>query len=470
MPEEHSPSQQRRLVVFVHGFGSSAKCWAKLFELLKGDPAVVSALDLVCFEYPTKWFNVWVIQRIPRLQEVAGFLAEFLGRSSFAAYDDITLVGHSQGGLVIQTYLAKTLQDARGEELERIRQVILVATPNLGSTLLGPARSVFFSFFENPQERALRVLNDDIHDVLQVITERVSNARRRDNTQWPIPVRCFWGLQDRIVLEASARGPHTEGSGLPGDHFIILKPINREDQRYQAISEALLEPIGHKNFYEVDLYEQEIQVKPLPENFQEEVTFGSEAKKRLVACDNLARVVREVTFSRRNRCSDVYPLPYRTRNQGFIRARISHLNEADARELGRYDEYGTEYVFKFTPKPGEKYTLELDVYKGFDVGNRDIHIHLGKQTRCRRCRVRLDLSPYVKAGFEVSLLPELYFYPQDTGTCDPSRNRSLEDPLPYASTDGLGVWEWEVLDVWEGGVSVRWDVAKAGVPVARAAP
>lgn len=463
MTGKHPSSQQKRLVVFVHGFSSSSKCWANLSRLLQGDSTVANTMDLVCFEYPTKLFNAWMFQRIPRLQEVAGLLAEFIGRQP-TDYNDITLLGHSQGGLVIQTYLAKMLQDARGEELSSVRQVVLVATPNLGSTRLGPGRNIFFRFFKNPQERALRVLNDDIHDVLRVINERVTNASQRDKTKWPIPVRCFWGLQDRIVLEASARGPYPEGSGLLGDHFTILNPTSREDQRYQAFCDALIKPIGHKNFHEVDLFEQDIRVNPLPENFQEKVTFGSKnEKQRVITCDNLARVVRKIIFSGGNRCSNPYVLSYRTRNEGFIRARSSHANEADAGELGRYNEYGTEYTFKFTPKSGEQYILDLDVHKGFDAGHRDVHFHLNKQTHYRQCRVRLDLSPYLKAGFMVSSHPELRFYPQDSATCDSIQNLPSIGPLPYTNFDGAGVWEWDLFDLWQGGVSVRWDVSRENI-------
>lgn len=461
-------SLQKRLAIFIHGFGSSSKCWDDLFELLKNDPTVTNEIDLVRFEYPTKWFNALIFQRIPRLMEVADVLAEFIKRLP-TIYTDITLLGHSQGGLIIQTYLTKMLQEAHGEELDRIRQVVLIATPNLGSTRLGPGRNIFFRVFKNPQERALRVLNEEIHDVLRVISERVTNATQRDKIQWPIPMRCFWGLQDRIVLEASARGPYSEGSGLLGDHFTILNPTSRADQRYQAFCNALIKPIGHKNFHEVDLFEQAIQVEPLPQSFEEKVTFGSNnEKQRLIYCDNLARVVRKVSFSCGNRCSNKYVLAYRTRNQGFIRARASHSNEADPQEFGRYYEYGTEYTFKFTPKPGEQYKLELDVYKGFDMGKRDIHFHLNRQTHYRRCRVRLDLSPYLKAGFMVSTRPELRFYPQDSATCDSLQDLPSIGPLQYSNSETEGVWEWELFDLWQGGISVKWDVLDASKEDGRA--
>ena len=457
---------RKRLAVFVHGFGSSAECWTDLLSGLRTDPRVDTACDLECYSYPTRWFNLRFCQRIPRLQEVSAGLAQFLEAARFQDYTDITLVGHSQGGLVIQSYLAEKLRAGRGEDLSRIAQVILVATPNLGSTLLSPVRNVLFRVFENPQEQALRVLNPEIRDIQSVITERVCNADKRDRFSWPIPVRCFWGDQDRIVPEASARGPFAEGAPLPGDHFSILKPQTRE--HFEAVAAALLEPVGHKNFFEVDLYETVIQVNPLPEDYEEEVRFGTESpKKRVIRCDNRAELLRSATFSRHNRCDDLFEIRYRTRNDGFIRPAISHPNEAPAPEIGRYNDYGTAFSFQFTPQPGETYKQLLEIYQGFDAGHRDVHLHLGRQTRYRRYRLRLDLSAYCAAGYQPALPPKLYFFPRDMGTCDLCKNRKLEAPVPCTRVDPAGIWEWELRDIREGVIDAAWDVVKVPAPVAQ---
>src|SRR5271157_5085855 len=257
-------SVKKQLAVFVHGFGSSPACWEPLLQQLRSDAPVAASFDFVCYQYSTSWLTFSFLRRIPRLEEISSGLTEFLEESRFADYADITLVGHSQGGLVIQSYLAEKLKAGQGEDLARIRQVILVATPNLGSTVLQPARNFLFAFFDNPQERTLRVLNPSIRDLMEVMLDRVVNAKTRDKTCWPIPVRCFWGEDDAVVPEASGRGPYSEGAALPGDHFSILQPASRDDARYRAISEALCEPVGHKNFFEVDQYEVAIAVQPLP--------------------------------------------------------------------------------------------------------------------------------------------------------------------------------------------------------------
>src|SRR6266511_2846923 len=122
----------KALAVFVHGFGSSADCWKPLLKLLSEEPIVDARFDLQCYEYPTAWFSMNPLKRIPRLEEIARGHAEYLDRCR--DYPEITLVGHSQGGLVIQNYLAdRVTKDVN--DLKRIRQAILIATPSLGSTM-----------------------------------------------------------------------------------------------------------------------------------------------------------------------------------------------------------------------------------------------------------------------------------------------------------------------------------------------
>src|SRR5215467_14294921 len=99
-------SQHKNVIVFVHGFGSSPQCWEPLLALLKDDPQVISRFDRVCFQYPTRWAELHPLRRIPRIKEIADSLREFLESPSLAVYEEVTLVGHSQGGLVILGHLA----------------------------------------------------------------------------------------------------------------------------------------------------------------------------------------------------------------------------------------------------------------------------------------------------------------------------------------------------------------------------
>jgi pimeloyl-ACP methyl ester carboxylesterase len=453
---------KKELVVLVHGFGSSPDCFRPLLELLRADSGMTRLFDFECYQYSTSWLTLNIVRRIPRLEELSAGLAGFLESERFRGYEHITLVGHSQGGLVIQSCLAEKLKAARGEELSRIRQVILVATPNQGSNLLEPARNVLFRVFENPQERTLRVLEPHIRDMMAVMNDRVVHARTREAICWPIPVRCFWGQDDGVVPEASARGLYKEGTSLRGDHFSILKPANHQDERYLALTEAMRKPIGHAHFFDVDDYEMAVAIEPLAEGFQREFSFGPNGeRKKTVHADNLAHVSRSVKFSLQNRCAELFELRYGTQNGGFIKAATSHPNEASPAELGRYDTHGMEFNFKFTPRPGETYKAAFEVYKGFDAGHRHFHAHLTKMAHYRQCRITLDLRAYLAAGYDVHPEPKMCFFPQDAGKCqDLEGMRALTEPWKSSQFDGAGTWRWELQDIEGGAVDVVWDLAE----------
>src|SRR5262249_49068818 len=134
------------LVVFVHGFGSSSRCWKPFLDLLQRDTTLREKFDFVCYEYETPWLRFNPLKRIPRLREIGSGLGNFLSLSRFSQYKECVLIGHSLGGLVIQSYISESITEREGTDLERITSVVLFATPNRGSeTLAGPRR--FLSSF-----------------------------------------------------------------------------------------------------------------------------------------------------------------------------------------------------------------------------------------------------------------------------------------------------------------------------------
>ena len=63
-----------------------------------------------------------------------------------------------------------------GKDLAKIRSVVLFATPNLGSDIFMGLRKVAFQLDPNPQERTLRVLNDEISKMRRAIEMNIINA------------------------------------------------------------------------------------------------------------------------------------------------------------------------------------------------------------------------------------------------------------------------------------------------------
>jgi pimeloyl-ACP methyl ester carboxylesterase len=144
-------------VILVHGFTGGPHNWDQLLSLLRADPEVAERFEFVPFTYPTRLFQMSMRRRIPPVDELGNALGEFIDSREFQNRE-IALIGHSQGGLVIQQFLASRIQQGRAKELQPIRQVTLFATPFAGSVFLSGMRRLVFRLFPNPQERSLRVL------------------------------------------------------------------------------------------------------------------------------------------------------------------------------------------------------------------------------------------------------------------------------------------------------------------------
>src|SRR6266436_137076 len=97
-------TQSKSVVVLVHGIASNKDCWSKFLSLLRDDENITERFDFELYGYSTSWINLRLLQRIPSLKQVAAGLKTFLEDTKFRDRE-ITLVGHSQGGLVIHAYL-----------------------------------------------------------------------------------------------------------------------------------------------------------------------------------------------------------------------------------------------------------------------------------------------------------------------------------------------------------------------------
>jgi pimeloyl-ACP methyl ester carboxylesterase len=450
------PGPQKHLVIFVHGFSSSADCWRDLLKLLRSDPRF-EAYEFRCYEYATSLIHIGLQRRLPSLKELSRglgtFLNPFFGDAMGDAYIGITLVGHSMGGILIQTWLAHELQQGRGGEIKQIRQIILLGTPNLGSQIVSPMRKLLYSIVPNPQEKMLRILEPEISDASNFVYQKVVSSTQYKPDECPIPIHAFWGQKDRIVQEASARGSFPNSSPLPCDHFEMICPRSAESTAYIQLSDAILEPDGHQHVFEVEEFRFLVRVEPRPEDFEYIAEHGG--KRRIVKTNNVAFIRREARFGRKNRCREIFTIKYKTRNEGFVKYDVSHPNVAPSDSTVNWDDHGTDALFQFHPEPRRTYSLNVEVFKGFDEGSCDVHHHLHQRCFFRKYVFQLDLSMYLEHGHRLSAAPNLCFLRNDPGhtaLCS-ERNKCMPDP-PLKSVDG--VWRWELEHLREGIVDVRW--------------
>lgn len=227
----------RAVVVFVHGlFGHYRDTWGRFLELVLADRALTHC-DVVSFGYPTgvkgAWFR-FVGAALPPISQVADHLRSELATRLVPAYDEIVLVGHSMGGLVVQRALLDALAaGASGAALlARVRAVLLYAAPCRGVDGGEILRL-------HGQARDLDETSDFI-EALQADWAREVTGAAPGSPAAAIRVLPVVGLQDNAVPEASARGAYRECDTVPGDHVAMCKPDGPGALAFQVLRREVL--------------------------------------------------------------------------------------------------------------------------------------------------------------------------------------------------------------------------------------
>ncbi|MDF3300736.1 alpha/beta hydrolase [Streptomyces tropicalis] len=230
---------QRTHVVLVHGLGSSAQMWQPFRDLLTADPELAGLVGVHAFAYRSPRVRLRPDRRIGDLDDIADRLGTWL-RTNCADGAPVVLVSHSQGGLVIQRFLARTLQRAHGRHLVHIKHVVMFACPHNGSGFLLWLRTALL-LWRHPQERELRPLRSRaLLEAQQAVLERVVGARRASDTECPVPLSAFGGESDNVVPSYTAVNPY-RGGVIEGDHFSIVRPADRRSESYRELRRVLLD-------------------------------------------------------------------------------------------------------------------------------------------------------------------------------------------------------------------------------------
>lgn len=225
-------------VVLVHGLFSSPNTWNSLTSLLDQDAEVSAKCDVLKFAYQSPPWNWRPLKRIPDFNTIADSLSTFL-EVECGPYRRIVLISHSQGGLVIQRFLARMISQGRGLELAKIRRIVLLACPNNGSEFFLLLRRSA-RFWRHPQERDLRPLSDAVIEAQRSVLQGVVYADSVGVNRCPIPFAVYAGESDNIVTPASANSVFPRVGALPGDHTSILKAESTTHRTFTTLKANLL--------------------------------------------------------------------------------------------------------------------------------------------------------------------------------------------------------------------------------------
>jgi pimeloyl-ACP methyl ester carboxylesterase len=225
-------------VIFVHGLFSKPAVWGTFDRLIADDPELNGFVTTSCFSYDTPRIRLRPDRRIADIDDVADQLATYLTNRENEG-EPVVLVTHSQGGLIAQRFLVRSLQRHEGLSLRGIRQVVMYACPNSGSQFFHVVRRLAW-FIRNPQERQLRPYNKVLAETERAIIRSVLNATDNTDTKCHVPIAAFGGASDNIVPTHVAYGIFPVSGVVPGDHSSVIQPANRSAESYRVLKNALV--------------------------------------------------------------------------------------------------------------------------------------------------------------------------------------------------------------------------------------
>jgi pimeloyl-ACP methyl ester carboxylesterase len=226
-------------LVAVHGFWSDPSTWDRLCAVWQAD-AELKGLRVHGFGYPSpkkpRLPLSWT--RVPDFDDVARTLAtEYM--TVLAGSPSIAIVAHSQGGLIVQRFLAWMISGGRARDLARIRTIVLLACPNSRSQYLASIRHVL-GYGRHPQAAGLETLSRQVADTQRTVLERIVYASGVDDHQCRIPFHAYAAASDAIVPAASAQAAFPGGGTLAGNHFTILDPAARGNRTAEVVKHHIL--------------------------------------------------------------------------------------------------------------------------------------------------------------------------------------------------------------------------------------
>jgi uncharacterized alpha/beta hydrolase family protein len=254
----------KNLAVFVHGFtGNYLSTWGNFSKLLIND-VKLSSCDFLFWGYSSNFI-------LPReesfVDNVKQLFTQFLNKHKtnqqievvaqglqtelkyLDQYENITLVGHSLGGLVIRSYIIQNLRENNEisqERIKKIRQIILFGTPNEG--------------LDAANNKILGGLNNQIHD-MSTYSQFIDTLREEwiervfKNRSLNFSSLMIAGEDDYFVpFEQVTKHFRDSHELTKGDHFSMVKPKSINDMSYRIVADNIYNLIKLKWYNKAESY------------------------------------------------------------------------------------------------------------------------------------------------------------------------------------------------------------------------
>lgn len=240
---------QHKAIALLHGIGAGdpRQYWSAYLTLLQADPDL-QEYGLFVWKYPTHrrpglLSNLASSASRKTLRQTApdiallGALWDTTYRAQLSGYDEVFLICHSMGGLVVKAWIIDSLEQGQGDRLNALRHIAFYATPHNGAPITTLSNW-------NKQLRDMQLTSPFIqqsgeHWHRKVVAWQKSPPDARDNRYNRfIPHLALAGASDLIVPAASATIQDIPLTLVEGDHQTVIQPIDTADTRYKVWRDA----------------------------------------------------------------------------------------------------------------------------------------------------------------------------------------------------------------------------------------
>ena len=225
----------KKLILFIHGFMGGAATWGDFEKLLESDNQISEQYTIGFLEYPTG------VLKDPKIQRLSESLRTILNHE-YEAYDDIVLVCHSMGGLVVKKYLVEEIK-ARSKSPLRVKKVLFYDTPHNGADIANYGKILPHNQLKQMARNSefIEFLNTDAYtlDIAQYVCMKYILAEESYKGIKVVSIQSeqgIWANRDTETL-------------IDRDHLSCCKPIDHEDMVYRILQKFVLNPCYKKDLF-----------------------------------------------------------------------------------------------------------------------------------------------------------------------------------------------------------------------------
>jgi signal transduction histidine kinase len=247
-------------VVLIHGIGAASpkEYWSQFIKVLLSDTnSFVKDFDLYLWGYPTHRLpsllkNIQSAITYKTLHEAAPAIEDLADtwdityQERFRNFQNIVLICHSMGGLIVKSWIVKVLGSGQSPILDKLRHITFYGTPHEGSPIIKLSLGNNQLRDMKPDSKFILDLDKNWYDHVVIYKYKNPEPLQILYNRF-IPHLVISGLNDIIVPKNFSSITGMDTKRIKGDHSQIIQPRETEDLSYK---------IWHHNLEEVLLPER----------------------------------------------------------------------------------------------------------------------------------------------------------------------------------------------------------------------